>query len=58
MNLGFGELVVILLIMLLLFGAGKLPRIMGDLGKGMRALRDELKNEEKSTLPPSKTHRE
>lgn len=53
MNIGFGELVVILLIVLLLFGAGRLPRLMGDVGKGMRALREGLKEEEKSAAPPS-----
>lgn len=58
MNLGFGELVVILLIVLMLFGAGRLPRIMGDFGKGVRALRDGLKEEDKSSPPSSETHRE
>jgi sec-independent protein translocase protein TatA len=53
MNLGFGELVVILLIVLLLFGAGRLPRLMGDVGKGMRALREGLKEEDKPKAPPS-----
>lgn len=52
MNIGFAELVVILLIVLLLFGAGRLPRIMGDLGKGMRSLRDGLKEDE-TPAPPS-----
>lgn len=58
MNLGFGELVVILLIVLMLFGAGRLPRIMGDFGKGVRALRDGLKEEDKPSPPSSETHRE
>lgn len=43
MRLGFGELVVILLIVLVLFGAGRLSKVMGEFGKGMRSLRDNLK---------------
>ncbi len=35
-GLGFGELVVILLIVLLIFGAGKLPQIGDALGKSIR----------------------
>lgn len=51
MNIGFGELVVILLIVLLLFGRGRLPHLMGDIGKGMRALREGLKDND--TSPPT-----
>ncbi|KJV83872.1 mttA/Hcf106 family protein [Anaplasma phagocytophilum str. CRT53-1] len=35
---------MVLLIILVLFGAGKLPQVMGDLGKGMKNLRRELKD--------------
>ena len=34
-----GELLLILLIVLIFFGAGKLPRVMQDLGRGMKAFR-------------------
>ncbi len=43
------ELLLILLIVFVLFGAGKLPKVMGDMGKGIRSLRDGLKDEEKKT---------
>lgn len=46
MGLGFWELVVILAIVLILFGAGKLPRVMGDVGKGIRSLKEGLKADE------------
>lgn len=50
---GFWQIVIILLIVLILFGAGKLPQIMGDLGKGLRSFKDGLKGEdEKKDLPP------
>lgn len=36
MGLGFGELVVLLIIVLLVFGAGKLPQIGDALGKSIK----------------------
>ena len=47
MGLSFGHLLVVLLIILVLFGAGKLPKVMGDLGKGMKSFKDALKDENK-----------
>ncbi len=41
-----GELVLILLIILLLFGANRLPSLMRELGKGIKALRDGINNKE------------
>jgi sec-independent protein translocase protein TatA len=35
----FGELLLILLIVFVLFGAGKLPKVMSELGKGLRSFR-------------------
>ena len=46
MGLSFGHLVIILLIILVLFGAGKLPSVMSDLGKGLKALRDGMKGDD------------
>jgi sec-independent protein translocase protein TatA len=42
MSLSFGHILLLLVVILILFGAGKLPKVMGDLGKGIRNLRDEL----------------
>jgi len=41
------ELGIVLLIVLMLFGAGKLPRVFGELGKGLKLLRQtsEYKDE-------------
>lgn len=46
MGLSIGHLLLILIIVFVIFGAGKLPRVMGDVGKGVRALRDGLKGDE------------
>lgn len=48
--LSFGNLIVILIIILLLFGAGKVPQIMTDLAKGLRAFKDGLKNDNDKDL--------
>ena len=51
MSIGVGELLLILVIVFVLFGAGKLPQVMGDIGKGIKGLKKGLKdsdNAEKS----------
>lgn len=37
--------VVILVVVLLLFGAGKIPRLMGDVAKGINAFKKGMKEE-------------
>ncbi len=37
---------VVLLVVVLVFGAGKLPRAMGDLAKGVKAFKKGLSEEE------------
>lgn len=46
MSLGIWQLLIILAIVFVLFGAGKLPKVMGDIGRGMRSLRDELNKDQ------------
>ena len=46
MGISLWQLLLILVIVFIFFGAGKLPRVMGDVGKGIRSLRDGLKGEE------------
>lgn len=48
MSLGFGQLVLILLIVLVLFGAGKLPKVMSDLGKGLKSFKQGMNEEDKN----------
>lgn len=47
MSIGIWQLVLILAIVLLLFGAGRLPAVMKDIGKGVRSLKEGLKDEDK-----------
>jgi sec-independent protein translocase protein TatA len=45
MGMSIWHLLLILIVVFVLFGAGKLPRVMGDIGKGVRNLRDGLKGD-------------
>jgi len=50
MSLGLPELLIILVIVLLLFGVGRISKISGELGKSIRSFKDGLgdKDEDKS----------
>ena len=48
MGISLANILVILFIVLILFGAGKLPKVMGDLGKGIKSFKDGLKESETS----------
>ena len=45
-GLGTTELIIILILVLVIFGAGKLPSVGGALGKGLRNFKDGMKEEE------------
>ena len=44
-SLGGPELIVLLVVILIVFGAGRLPDVLGQLGKGVRTFREEAQNE-------------
>lgn len=46
MTLGPTELIIILLIVLVLFGVGRISRIAGEMGSGIRAFREGLQGED------------
>ncbi len=47
-GLGYWELIIILLIILVVFGAGKLPGVGSALGEGIRNFRTSFKGEDKA----------
>lgn len=56
MGLSFWHLVVVLVVVLVVFGAGRLPNVMGDLGKGIRSFKEGLNADTKDDtkqIPPS-----
>jgi sec-independent protein translocase protein TatA len=46
MSIGIWQVVLVLLIVLILFGAGKLPKVMGDVAKGVKNFKTGLKDED------------
>ncbi|MBI4420835.1 MAG: twin-arginine translocase TatA/TatE family subunit [Gemmatimonadetes bacterium] len=65
-NLGFSELLVILLIVLLVFGAKRLPEMGAAMGKGIREFKKSLRDVQSSIegggnneeLPPAHSSRQ
>jgi sec-independent protein translocase protein TatA len=46
MRIGPTELIIVLVIVLILFGVGRIGKIAGELGSGIRAFKDGLKGPE------------
>jgi sec-independent protein translocase protein TatA len=53
-GIGMPELIVILVIILIIFGAGKLPQIGEGLGKGIRNFKKATKDKEEIDVTPKK----
>tara|TARA_X000001036_G_scaffold398298_1_gene401085 strand:+ start:239 stop:430 length:192 start_codon:yes stop_codon:yes gene_type:complete len=49
-NLGTGELLIIFLVILLLFGAKRLPELARGLGKGINEFKDAVETGKKEIL--------
>jgi len=52
-NLGMGELIIILLIVLLVFGASRLPQLGESLGKAVRGLKRGLNTDDDIEVSPT-----
>ena len=53
-NIGMGELVVLFLIVLVIFGAGKIPKIARDLGSGIKEFKKSLTSMDDDEKKPNK----
>jgi len=51
-NLGFGELMVILVIVLVLFGARRVPEIGASIGKGIREFKKNISEIDREVRDP------
>lgn len=47
MGIGLWQLIIILAVVLIVFGAGRLPNVMGDFGKGIRKFKEGLTGDAK-----------
>jgi sec-independent protein translocase protein TatA len=46
MGMSIGHMALLLGIVLVVFGAGKLPRVMGDIAKGVKAFKNGMRDGE------------
>lgn len=52
MSLGIWQIVIIAVVVLLLFGRGKISDLMGDVAKGIKSFKHGLKDDDAPTAPP------
>lgn len=52
-NLGFTEIAILVLILVLFFGAKRIPEIGASIGKGIKEFKRGLKDEPPPVEPPS-----
>jgi sec-independent protein translocase protein TatA len=53
-GLGATELIILLVLVLIIFGAGKLPEIGGALGKGIRSFKKASEEPDEIDITPGK----
>ena len=58
MRIGWTEIIVIALIVLLLFGGKKIPELMKGLGKGVRSFKDGMEGKEEKPAGESSEKKE
>jgi len=56
-NFGFGEILIILLVVLLLFGAKRIPEIAGSFGKGIKEFKKSMNDVNRSITEPEAEER-
>ena len=54
-NLGFPELLIIMVVILLLFGAKRIPEIAGSMGKGIREFKKNINDATREVTSESQT---
>ncbi len=58
LTIGWGEILIIALIILLLFGARKIPELMRGMGKGVKSFKDGMNGVEEPEIKEDKENKE
>ena len=58
LTIGWGEILIIALIVLLLFGAKKIPELMKGMGKGVKSFKDGLNGVDEPEIKEDKEKKE
>ena len=58
LTIGWGEILIIALIILLLFGAKKIPELMKGMGKGVKSFKDGLNGVDEPEIKEDKEKKE
>ncbi len=53
MDIGAPELIIVLVIVVLLFGPGRIGQVAGEIGKGIRNFREGMAGKDDKPDPPS-----
>ncbi|MEM9469182.1 MAG: twin-arginine translocase TatA/TatE family subunit [Pseudomonadota bacterium] len=53
MSIGIWQILIVVVLVFLLFGAGRLPRVMEDIAKGIKSFKKGLNEEDNALLPPA-----
>ena len=54
-NIGWSGIIIVAVLVVLLFGRGKISSIMGDVAKGIKSFKRGMSDESKDTTPNDQT---
>ena len=54
MSIGIWQILIVVVLVFLLFGAGRLPRVMEDIAKGIKSFKKGLNEDDQKTIDNKK----
>ena len=55
MSIGFWQIAIVVVLVVLLFGRGKISDLMGDVAKGIKSFKKGMKDPTESVSPPTES---
>ena len=53
MSIGIWQVLIVVVLVFLLFGAGRLPRVMEDIAKGIKSFKKGISEDDQGTKEPA-----